>query len=219
LPEKYAYGLDHKGLGDIAYERLDIENGDTNELSRNLENFYENQYLKQVAPGMLEELESATKSFEKHVGDPTKVEKANKAFQRKQEIEVEIPEILGKVPKYHDDDSIYKKYKTLQNKADRVLSQKELYEINNMLISNGEKPLPVGTRSKAAARKINLIDDHYRQGNDIENAITKVQSKFRQTRVKNLKKDPEFQKNVKLKLTSSGGFEESKASEIEHDDF
>jgi hypothetical protein len=221
LPEKYAYGLDHKSFRDIAYERLDIENGDANELSRNLENFYENQYLKQVAPGMLEELESATKSFEKHVGDPTKVKTASKAFQRKQEIEVEIPEILGKVPKYHDDDSIYKKYKTLQNKADRVLSQKELYEINNMLISNGEKPLPVGTRSKAAARKLNLIDDHYRQGNDIENAITKVQSKFRQTRVKNLKKDPEFQKNVKLKLnkkqTSLGGFEESKASE--HDDF
>jgi len=39
LPEKYEYGLDHKGLGDIAYERLDIEQGDSNELSRALENF------------------------------------------------------------------------------------------------------------------------------------------------------------------------------------
>jgi uncharacterized protein YlbG (UPF0298 family) len=57
LPEKYAYGLDHKGLGDIAYERLDIENGDTNELSRNLENFYEDQYLKQVEPGMMKNLD------------------------------------------------------------------------------------------------------------------------------------------------------------------
>jgi hypothetical protein len=160
LPEKYAYGLDHKSLRDIAYERLDIENGDTNELSRNLENFYENQYLKQVAPGMLEELESATKSFEKHVGDPTKVKTASKAFQRKQEIEVEIPEILGKEFKYHSDESIYEKYRPLQNKADRALSQKELYEINSILISNGEKPLPVGTRSKAAARKLNKMEDH-----------------------------------------------------------
>ena len=81
MPEKYAYGLDHKGLGDIAYERLDIENGDTNELSRNLENFYEEQYLKQVEPGMLEELKSATKSFEKHVGDPSKVKTASKAMR------------------------------------------------------------------------------------------------------------------------------------------
>ena len=50
LPEKYAYGLDHKGLGDIAYERLDIETGDSNELSRALENFYENVYLQNELP-------------------------------------------------------------------------------------------------------------------------------------------------------------------------
>jgi hypothetical protein len=30
LPEKFAYGLDKKGMGDIAYETLDIEYGDQN---------------------------------------------------------------------------------------------------------------------------------------------------------------------------------------------
>jgi len=61
LPEKYAYGLDHKGLGDIAYERLDIETGDSNELSRALENFYENVYLRKEFPGMMEDLDQANK--------------------------------------------------------------------------------------------------------------------------------------------------------------
>jgi hypothetical protein len=46
----------------------------------------------------------------------------------------------------------------MQQQPDRVLAQKELYEINNMLISHGHKPLPVGTRSKAAAKKLNKMD-------------------------------------------------------------
>lgn len=251
LPEKYAYGLDHKGLGDIAYERLDIENGDTNELSRNLENFYENQYLKQVEPEKMRKLENIEKGIKKHGNNPDKQEKIEKAKALKQEIiEVEIPEILGKTPKYHEERFIYEKFKPLQNKPDRVLSQQELYEINNILISNGKKALPVGTRSKAAARKLNLIDDGLRQFNDAENAATKIQSKVRQTNVTNLKKDPEFKNRVQnriedienegkaLKLEGAvakaqklarkklsknpsllGGFEESKASEIEPDDF
>jgi len=232
LPEKYAYGLDHKGLGDIAYERLDIENGDTNELSRNLENFYEDQYLKQVEPQKMRKLEGINKSIRKHANNPDKQEKIGRANALKQEIEVEIPEILGKVPKYHSEESIYQKYRPLQNKADRILSQKELYEINNILISNGKKPLPVGTRSKAAAKKINLIDDDIRRANEGENTIVKLQSKYRQKKAMKEMKEmkgmnaEDKPSNIKHKLTvkskiptSSGGFEESKASEIEHDDF
>jgi hypothetical protein len=180
LPEKYAYGLDHKGLGDIAYERLDIENGDTNELSRNLENFYEDQYLKQVEPEKMNKLEKINKTIRKHANNPNKQEKIGRANILKEEIEVEIPEILGKVPKHHEESSIYEKYRPLQNKADRILSQKELYEINNILISNGKKPLPVGTRSKAAAKKINLIDDDIRRANEGENTIVKLQTEYRQ---------------------------------------
>ena len=47
LPEKYAYGLDRKGQGDMAYEQMDIEYGDPNELSRAREEFYETYYLQQ----------------------------------------------------------------------------------------------------------------------------------------------------------------------------
>jgi hypothetical protein len=201
LPEKYAYGLDHKGLGDIAYERLDIENGDTNELSRNLENFYENQYLKQVEPEKMRKLENIEKGIKKHGNNPDKQDKIGRALERKEEIiNVEIPEILGKNPKYHDDKDIYQKYRPLQNKTDRVLSQKELYEINNILISKGQKPLPVGTRSKAAARKINLINDSFGIVNEAENAATKIQAKVRQTKVTNLKKDPEFKRRVQNRI-------------------
>jgi hypothetical protein len=53
---------------------------------------------------------------------------------------------------------VYNKYLPMQQQPDRVLAQKELYEINNMLISHGHKPLPVGTRSKAAARKLNKMN-------------------------------------------------------------
>ena len=214
LPEKYAYGLDHKGLGDIAYERLDIENGDTNELSRNLENFYENQYLKQAEPGMLEELDGVNRAIDKHMSNPKKQKTFESALDRKQEIEVEIPEILGKNPKYHNEEDIYKKYRPLQNKADRELSQKELYEINNILISYGEKSLPFGTRSKAAARKLNLINDRFRQANEAENAATKIQSKARQSIVKNLKKDPEFKRRVQNRIEDREN--EGKALKLEN---
>ena len=46
LPEKFVYGLDKKGMGDLAYEALDIEYGDENGLSRARANFYEEVYLK-----------------------------------------------------------------------------------------------------------------------------------------------------------------------------
>jgi hypothetical protein len=199
LPEKYAYGLDHKGLGDIAYERLDIENGDTNELSRNLENFYEDQYLKQVEPQKMKQLETINKTITKYADKPDKQEKVGRAHALKEQIEVEIPEILGKNPKYHNEEDIYKKYRPLQNKADRVLSQKELYEINNILISHGEKSLPVGTRSKAAARKINLINDSFGVVNEAENAATKIQAKVRQ---KKAAKELNDAKNAATKIQS-----------------
>jgi len=78
-------------------------------------------------------------------------------------IEVElIPEILGKTPKEYEPMDVYNKYLPMQQQPDRVLAQKELYEINNMLISYGHKPLPVGTRSKAAARKLNKMNLGFR---------------------------------------------------------
>jgi hypothetical protein len=218
LPEKYAYGLDHKGLGDIAYERLDIENGDTNELSRNLENFYEDQYLKQVEPQKMRKLEGINKSIRKHANNPNKQEKIGRANALKQEIEVEIPEILGKVPKYHSEESIYQKYRPLQNKADRILSQKKLYEINNILISHGEKPLPVGTRSKAAARKLNKMEEldleYKNEGEKLkfQSVVAKAQKLGRNKLSK--KQRSEVRQNFES-AASSGGFEEGK---MEHGD-
>ena len=180
LPEKYEYGLDHKGLGDIAYERLDIEQGDSNELSRALENFYENHYLQKELPkhpklvserereqSFVDTLDEAydapasSKTMQKKKDQVIEKAKGNLARQRKniQKIEVEaIPELLGKTPQEYDPEDVYNKYLPLQQQPDRVLAQKELYEINNMLISHGHKPLPVGTRSKAAARKLNKLD-------------------------------------------------------------
>ena len=41
LTEKYTYGLDHKGQGDLAYEQLDIEYGDFNEMTRARQEFHD----------------------------------------------------------------------------------------------------------------------------------------------------------------------------------
>ena len=46
----------------------------------------------------------------------------------------------------------------------------------------------------------NLINDRFRQINDAENAATKIQSKARQSIVKNLKKDPEFKRRVQRRI-------------------
>ena len=92
-----------------------------------------------------------------------------------------IPEILGKAPKNHEPEDIYKKYVPLQKQPDRVLAQKELYEINNMLISHGHKPLPVGTRSKAAARKLNKMNLGLR------NSLEEIHQSHQLTRTKQIK--------------------------------
>ena len=160
LPEKYEYGLDHKGLGDIAYERLDIEQGDSNQLSRALENFYENHYLQQELPKhqewkkennkvkahieQIDKLSQPVDTEEKAKPNAGKIAKYSAGLDKhksaREKIEVEaIPELLGKTPQEYDPGDVYAKYLPLQQQPDRVLAQKELYEINNMLISHGHK--------------------------------------------------------------------------------
>jgi hypothetical protein len=181
LPEKYEYGLDHKGLGDIAYERLDIETGDSNELSRAFENFYENHYLKQELPKNREwkktkdkvnELLSDYNDIDPKFAGPTSNKIGNKLKEHRKKTEMQkakgmkntievhaIPDILGKLPTDETIPNVYDKmYKPLHNEKDRVLTQKEIYKINAILRAKGQKTLPVGTRSKAAAVKIDKID-------------------------------------------------------------
>lgn len=219
LPEKYAYGLDHKGLGDIAYERLDIETGDSNELSRALENFYENVYLRKEFPGMMEDLDQAKQQLYNYkdpnpkFAEPTsnkignkikehrKIPVIEKAKGMKNTIEVHaIPDMLGKLPTDETNQNIYDKmYKPLHNEKDRVLTQKEIYKINAILRAKGQKPLPVGTRSKAAAVKIDKIDTGTKVSmgtmDNIEKRMTKLQAHTRgklsnQKALEEMKTDP-----------------------------
>jgi hypothetical protein len=77
LPEKFAYGLDKKGMGDLAYEALDIEYGDENGLSRARANFYEEIYLKQTKhpqvakTSTLNELDTAKSNIAKQINSNT----------------------------------------------------------------------------------------------------------------------------------------------------
>jgi hypothetical protein len=157
LPEKYAYGLDRKGQGDLAYEQLDIEEGDDNELSRARNEFYEQYYLNQEQPRMMEALADAKKvintSKTKKISDNDKIKRAEEI---KHDIEVEaIPQILGKVKdptiKMEEIGNVYNGLKT---KQDRPLTQAEIYKINRLLLRLNGKRIPVGTRAYAAANRL-----------------------------------------------------------------
>jgi hypothetical protein len=157
LPEKYAYGLDRKGQGDFAYEQLDIETGDENELSRARDEFLEQMYLKEEEPRMMAALESAKKvineSKTKLISDHDEVERAKRM---KSEIEVEaIPQLLGKTkdPKIPMEE-IGRVYSNLKSIRDKPLSQREINGVNRLLMRLDGKRIPVGTYAYAAADKI-----------------------------------------------------------------
>jgi hypothetical protein len=91
-------------------------------------------------------------------------------------------------------------YKPLHNEKDRVLTQKEIYKINAILRAKGQKPLPVGTRSKAAAVKIDKIDTGTKVSmgtmDNIEKRMTKLQAHTRgklsnQKALEEMKTDPD----------------------------
>jgi hypothetical protein len=96
LTEKYTYGLDHKGQGDLAYEQLDIEAGDDNELSRARDEFLEQMYLKEEQPQMMSALEDAKKvikeSKTKLISDNDEIERAK---AKEDLINTEITSFIG----------------------------------------------------------------------------------------------------------------------------
>ncbi len=133
LPEKYAYGLDRKGQGDLAYEQLDIEGGDENELSRAREEFYEQYYLQENHVDVLRDLTRA-KGVIKNVPNP-KADYAKEIVQsardEKAHIEVEaIPHLLGKTPTPISDDTSQAIYSSLLQQKNRPLT---VFEVNRIL--------------------------------------------------------------------------------------
>jgi len=157
LPEKYAYGLDRKGQGDLAYEQLDIEHGDENELSRARDEFLEQMYLKEEEPQMMSALKAAknviNESKTKLISDNNEIERAKRM---KSEIEVEaIPQLLGKTkdPKIPMEE-IGTVYSNLKSNRDKPLSQKDINDVNRLLMRLDGKRIPIGTYAYAAADKL-----------------------------------------------------------------
>jgi len=157
LPEKYAYGLDRKGQGDLAYEQLDIEHGDENELSRARDEFLEQMYLKEEEPQMMSALKAAknviNESKTKLISDNNEIERAKRM---KSEIEVEaIPQLLGKTkdPKIPMEE-IGRVYSNLKSIRDKPLSQRDINGVNRLLMRLDGKRIPIGTYAYAAADKL-----------------------------------------------------------------
>ncbi len=155
LPEKYAYGLDRKGQGDLAYEQLDIEGGDGNEMSRARDEFLEQLYLKEQ--GIDTEMIRNDKSkLERDITEGKGSERKIRQLEDNERILVEaVPNIMGKVkdPRITMEE-IQDVYIFLKSKRDTPLPQRAINDVNRLLMRLDGKRIPNGTYASAAADKI-----------------------------------------------------------------
>jgi len=156
LPEKYTYGLDRKGQGDLAYEQLDIEYGDTNELSRARDEFFEQYYLQQNHGIDVNNIKNDISKIESEIKQGQGSERKIRQLEENERILVEeVPDIMGKIkdPRIPMEE-IGMVYGNLKSNRDRPLSQRELNGVNRLLMRLDGKRIPVGTYAYAAADKI-----------------------------------------------------------------
>jgi hypothetical protein len=156
LPEKYAYGLDKKGQGDLAYEQLDIETGDPNELSRAREEFFEQMYLQQEHGINLSDLQNETQTLKNEIGQAERGSaKKIRQVEANEKILVEdVPELLGHNKRDQHIDHVMKQYIKLQDRPDRKLTDKEVIELNKIFRGLELRPIPFGSYSRSAANRL-----------------------------------------------------------------
>jgi hypothetical protein len=222
LPEKYAYGLDRKGQGDLAYEQLDIEEGDDNELSRAREEFYEQYYLKAEHGINLKELQNETQTLKKEISQTERGSgRKIRQVEANEKILVEtIPNLLGKNLEKQDDAQAADKYLKLKYTKNRQLTQKEIIAINKIFREYGLRPVPIGTYSHAVAQKLNSRLSQ--SGNDFDN-FAEREAENKRTRAKS-----RVQRELRGTIPTygagdgdgagGGGASESKRSEPEYQD-
>ena len=75
LTEKYTYGLDHKGQGDLAYQQLDIEYGDFNEMTRARQEFQDLQAGMQLLDP---DIKNRMDELQKNIQDKTTTKRQRK---------------------------------------------------------------------------------------------------------------------------------------------
>ncbi len=155
LPEKYAYGLDKKGQGDLAYEQLDIEAGDENEMSRARDEILEQMYLKEqgIDTNMIR---NDISKLERDITEGKGSERKIRQLEDNEKILVEaVPNIMGKVkdPTITMEE-ISDVYIHLKSKRDKPLPQRDINGINKLLMRLDGKRIPNGTYAFAAADKI-----------------------------------------------------------------
>ncbi len=127
LPEKYAYGLDKKKQEDLAYEQLDIETGDPNELSRARDEFFEQMYLQQEHGINLSELQNETKTLKEEIGQAERGSgrKIRQVEENEKILVEDVPELLGHNKRDQHVDHVVKQYIKLQDRPNRKLTDKE----------------------------------------------------------------------------------------------
>ena len=208
LPEKYAYGLDRKGQGDLAYEQLDIEEGDENELSRAREEFFEQMYLQENNPEVLRDLTRAkgvVASFPKTPTAEVAKAKVQDARDAKAYIEVEaIPHLLGKTPTPISDETSQAIYSSLLQQKNRPLTVFEVNRINDILTQLNAKKIPYNTLAHNGANKLKQAYMSKKESDPIDD--DEVERKYQ-------KKEARRRKAKEEQSAGGGGFSESKRSE------
>ena len=156
LPEKYAYGLDKKGQGDLAYEQLDIETGDPNELSRARDEFFEQMYLQREHGINLSELQNETKTLKEEIGQAGRGSgrKIRQVEENEKILVEDVPELLGHNKRDQPIDHVLNKYRILQDRPDRKLTDKEVIELNKIFRGLELRPIPFGSYSRSAANRL-----------------------------------------------------------------
>jgi hypothetical protein len=173
LPEKYVYGLDKKGQGDLAYEQLDIEYGDFNEMARAREEFNEMRAgLELLEPKAKQHMQRLETAIAKEPKNRLEEDSRNRAIKSRDRIIVE--DVVGAPQKY---EKLYqeqdlenqldfvrdlKKEINVLSKAnpDKPLSNKQVVYINTILKDFDEPPIPYGTLRKIGLERLIKVNNH-----------------------------------------------------------
>jgi hypothetical protein len=179
LTEKYTYGLDRKGQGDFAYQQLDIEYGDDNELARAREEFNNMLLARELEPGPFEANERL--SLELAKTEPQQISK-KKVIQRQMEnANIDSKIAVEQIPVFIKDrekqyaladeeeqiDAIkyfmqkYRKESRSSNGSNKFglkpLPKGDILDMNAIFKAFGESPIPYGTFKSVALERLKKI--------------------------------------------------------------
>jgi len=157
LTEKYTYGLDHKGQGDLAYQQLDIEYGDFNDMTRAREQFHEMRAgVELLEPKAKQHMDRLEATITKEPKNRLDEDSRTRAIKSRDKIMVENAVGPQKYEEMYQEQDLenqldfvrdLKKEINVLSKANpnKPLLNKQVVYINTILKDFNQPPIPYGT--------------------------------------------------------------------------